>query len=431
MWEIIITSSVLISGLALLRRVCQGKISSRLQYSLWLLVAVRLLVPIPVFGNRFSVMNVVSRMTGEQAEDRGIWTVEMVSGAQGDGLPEVVEGTKTEVGRGAKAEKAANRRGAEGEKEAANGRGAKGEEGANGREGEEAPNGKGAGEEAANGRGEEGEEAVNVTETKEAEKGSKAGKYCKTAAEESQGKDLQSRENGYAQFVWADMTSVYSLLRVVWVTGMVVMTAWMLACNLFFRRRLRRERRFLYRRGRLRVYEAASLDSPCLYGVFAPAVYLNQDSLLKPCYREHALAHEMTHYRHGDPLWTVVRNLCLVIYWFHPLVWLAVSLSVRDCELACDEGTLRRLGEEQREAYGRTLIEIAYAASRKMRFLQFAEELSCGKRELKERIASIASGKKSPGGSGGGMCRGACGVQHWRSQRGKNGTVCGGFRSMS
>ena len=35
------------------------------------------------------------------------------------------------------------------------------------------------------------------------------------------------------------------------------------------------------------------------------------------------------------------------------------SLSRRDAELACDEATIRRLGEAERAAYGRTLIRIS------------------------------------------------------------------------
>ncbi|HBA50581.1 MAG TPA: hypothetical protein DCZ91_22850 [Lachnospiraceae bacterium] len=375
MWEIIITSSVLILGLAVLRRVCQGKISGRLQYSLWILVAVRLLVPIPVFGNRFSVMNVVSSMAGEQEGEAGTWTVDMVSAVrQRNGPePEKAEETGTETGT-------------EEEKKAENGTEAEGkakEEGGTEAEGE-------GQEETGTGAKVEGQEETGTGVEGEEQEENRTGE---AGEKETGGRRAEGEKEAEGTGIQGG-AGAYSLLRIIWVTGMAVMALWMLACNLLFRLRLCRERRFLYRRGRLRVYEAAHLDSPCLCGVVAPAVYLNQDSLLKPCHREHALAHEMTHYRHGDSLWTGVRNLCLVIYWFHPLVWLAACLSGKDCELACDEGTLNRLGEEQRESYGRTLIELACAASGKKRILQFVRELSGGKKELKERIAFIASGRR-------------------------------------
>lgn len=59
MKELLITSSVLICVILLLRRVLRGRISLRLQYALWLLVAVRLLVPVSLFSSPVSVMNAV------------------------------------------------------------------------------------------------------------------------------------------------------------------------------------------------------------------------------------------------------------------------------------------------------------------------------------------------------------------------------------
>ena len=46
--ELLVTSSVLISGVTALRCLLRGRISPRLQYALWVLVLVRLLIPLPV-----------------------------------------------------------------------------------------------------------------------------------------------------------------------------------------------------------------------------------------------------------------------------------------------------------------------------------------------------------------------------------------------
>ena len=59
MKELIITSSVLILVVTVLRYFLKGKISLRLQYALWALVLMRLLIPISLFESPFSVMNVV------------------------------------------------------------------------------------------------------------------------------------------------------------------------------------------------------------------------------------------------------------------------------------------------------------------------------------------------------------------------------------
>ena len=55
MLEILISSSVLIAVLALLRRFLRGRISARLRYALWALVLLRLLVPVTTFESKVSV----------------------------------------------------------------------------------------------------------------------------------------------------------------------------------------------------------------------------------------------------------------------------------------------------------------------------------------------------------------------------------------
>ena len=57
--EVLISSSVLIAALAALRFFLRGKISARLQYALWLLAALRLLLPVSLFSSSVSVMNAV------------------------------------------------------------------------------------------------------------------------------------------------------------------------------------------------------------------------------------------------------------------------------------------------------------------------------------------------------------------------------------
>lgn len=101
----------------------------------------------------------------------------------------------------------------------------------------------------------------------------------------------------------------------------------------------------------------------------------------------HSVGHELTHFRHGDHVWALLRCLCLVLHWYNPLVWLAAALSRRDAELACDEATIRRLGEAERAAYGRTLIGITCGSRPSL--LRTATTMNCGKSGLKERISLI------------------------------------------
>ena len=135
-------------------------------------------------------------------------------------------------------------------------------------------------------------------------------------------------------------------LALVWIAGMFVTGGAFLISNLRFRR-------FLYEKRKLCGDSSASravylvedgLASPCLFGLFRPAIYLTPAAVVTPERLRHVLAHEETHARHGDPLWSFLRCICLTVYWFDPLVWLAAYCSKADCELACDEGMLARLG---------------------------------------------------------------------------------------
>lgn len=64
--EVLVSSAVLIAALAALRFLLRGKISARVQYALWLLAALRLLMPVSLFSSPVSVMNAVPETVIEQ-----------------------------------------------------------------------------------------------------------------------------------------------------------------------------------------------------------------------------------------------------------------------------------------------------------------------------------------------------------------------------
>lgn len=181
------------------------------------------------------------------------------------------------------------------------------------------------------------------------------------------------------------------ILRILWLIGMGVAALCLFLSNLVFYRRLRKRAVPVEMPDcPLPVYRAEGLPSPCLYGVFRPAIYLTPESFGSEARLRHILAHELTHRRHLDHIWPVVRGACLVLHWFNPLVWLAAVLSKRDCELACDEGTLLRLGEDSRVEYGRTLVGMMIARSGPADLLCCATTMTDGKRGIRERVALIA-----------------------------------------
>ena len=177
-----------------------------------------------------------------------------------------------------------------------------------------------------------------------------------------------------------------ALLYQVWFAGMAVMAAVICVCNLHLSLQLKR-RRYEYPAADslLSVYVTEAVPTPCIFGLFRPAVYLTPEAAKDEQVRAHVLAHELTHYRHGDHIWSVLRSVCLVLHWYNPLVWAAAKVSRADAELACDEGALARLGEDHRGNYGRTLIGLTCSAPISD-FLLTATTMTGSAGSIRERI---------------------------------------------
>lgn len=188
------------------------------------------------------------------------------------------------------------------------------------------------------------------------------------------------------------MSSALTLRKIllpVWWCGAAVTLLVFLTANLRFAARLRKSRRPLTVEGAaLAVYVARERAVPCLFGLFRPAVYVTPEAEEDGTLLRHTVAHETTHFRHGDHVWALLRAVCLALHWWNPLVWWAAKLSRQDGELACDEATIRTLGEGERAAYGRTLIRMA--CGRGASPLLTATTMDGGKTSLHERIVLLA-----------------------------------------
>lgn len=188
------------------------------------------------------------------------------------------------------------------------------------------------------------------------------------------------------------MSSALTLRKVllpVWWGGAAVTLLVFLTANLCFAARLRKSRRSLaVESASLPVYVARERAVPCLFGLFRPAVYVTPEAAEDDTLLRHTVAHETTHFRHGDHVWALLRTVCLALHWWNPLVWWAAKLSRQDGELACDEATIRALGEGERAAYGRTLIRMA--CGRGASPLLTATTMDGGKTSLHERIVLLA-----------------------------------------
>ena len=187
------------------------------------------------------------------------------------------------------------------------------------------------------------------------------------------------------------MMTALEVLVIIWIAGTALTALVVLASNLRFYSGLRKRRKTLEgTEAPIPVYTAARLSSPCLFGVFKPAVYVTQGAAEHPDALRHVLAHELTHYAHRDHIWSLLRCLALALHWYNPLVWLAVWLSKGDGELACDEGAVARLGEGERVPYGRTLVDmVAQRSPRPADLLSCSTAMTGGKKSIQQRVAQI------------------------------------------
>ena len=152
----------------------------------------------------------------------------------------------------------------------------------------------------------------------------------------------------------AKLLTTAQILQIVWFSGSALLGLWLFGAWAVFTIRLRRDRRFLGKRGGTCIYVSGAVKSPCLAGLI-PAVYLTED-VLQADEAELILRHELTHLRHLDFLWSLCRTATVTVYWWNTFIWLAAICSKRDAELACDEAVAAKLPESKRLAYARAIL---------------------------------------------------------------------------
>lgn len=176
------------------------------------------------------------------------------------------------------------------------------------------------------------------------------------------------------------------VLGVIWLAGTVLTAALIVITNITMYVRLRKRRVPVEVACPVRVWAVEGLDSSCL---FAGSVYINPETVCDEERLGHVLAHELSHWRHLDPLWAALRCAALAIHWYNPLVWYAAKLSRQDSELCADAGALKRLGGDAWDRYGTTLIELSRRPAG-LSPLCAATTMSGTKKQLKERVTMIA-----------------------------------------
>lgn len=135
------------------------------------------------------------------------------------------------------------------------------------------------------------------------------------------------------------------------------------------------------------IYESEFVDSPFVFGVVKPNIYLPMH--MDEGTAAYVIAHEHAHLARRDHWWKVLGYLVLALHWFNPLVWVAYILFCRDIELACDEKVVKGLDGAARADYSQALLSCA-APGRAVA----ACPLAFGEGNIKMRVKSALHYKK-------------------------------------
>ncbi len=345
----IISSSVLIVFVIAIRYFFRGKLAMRAWYGLWLVVAVRLLVPISFVESDLSILNLFR--FGESG-DRQETDKDPEKGQNGwmDQVYSLAGTHFTETGTAGAVEPLESQK--------------------------------------VSGSSEEDYQGDTPIAGMLSENGNEQSQWRGSGVENMTAKDNGSEGK---LSMWMAKGGAYSVLWYLWILGVILSAGGVALLNRRYQKRVYRSRK-QFRAGtkkELPVYVSAVVDSPCMFGMFHPAVYLSREAAKEQDALPYVLCHENVHYRHGDNWWVVVRAACLCLHWYNPLVWVAAALSEQDGELACDERTLELLGQDERIRYGRALLDFCAKGSVWQRGWKLSTAMSRGKKLLKERLLVI------------------------------------------
>lgn len=201
--------------------------------------------------------------------------------------------------------------------------------------------------------------------------------------------------------------TLFEILSMVWVLGMIVFVVYHIAGYGLFRRSVARlsrpvddprtlaiwERVQAKRKNghSIRIWRCKFVQSPMMTGFFRPV-------LLLPCLDfdsdelEIILIHELIHYERKD-IWYKLLLVCEnAVHWFNPLMYVMAAMSNRDIEMVCDLEIVNNKDIMFRKQYGHTILSAIHKQN--LRKTAFSTNFYGGKTIMKERFDNIFDTQK-------------------------------------
>ncbi len=138
-----------------------------------------------------------------------------------------------------------------------------------------------------------------------------------------------------------------------------------------------------------------ALPGPMTCGVIHPAIVLPVDARIwNEAELSRVLVHELEHVRRRDWLSHGLARAVCALYWFHPLVWIALRQLGLEAERACDDAVLTR---SEATAYADQLVGIAerFSKAAKPPLLAMANRA-----DLAKRVRAVLDSRQHRGRAG-------------------------------
>lgn len=214
------------------------------------------------------------------------------------------------------------------------------------------------------------------------------------------------RENGSAP-VQSITVWVNALLPLIWILGILIFSLYQFIKYHVYRKqiirwshgvrnpvisgKLEQLKKQMHIMGEISVLVSRRADSPMIIGLIRPALVL-------PCETytdqelEFVLRHELTHYQRKDP-WRKLFFLTVnAVHWFNPAVYLLFRAADTDMERFCDDRVTQGADAAERKVYMETILMTAVQG--RQRGSSLSTQMNGGAKILKRRFVNIMDGSR-------------------------------------
>ncbi|MEN6562031.1 MAG: DUF6034 family protein [Christensenella sp.] len=212
--------------------------------------------------------------------------------------------------------------------------------------------------------------------------------------------------------VFADETkqaiSLSTALLIVWLTGAGIGIGYIAFLYVRLQKsivkhavRPAKRLRVLYQEVRQELGIRANVPLVCQYGLTSPGilfpacVLMPMESLaaMRDEQVKNTLRHELIHYKRGDHMVSVLLSLLNAVYWFNPIVWIAVRQIRADMETVCDSAVVRGMSAKQKGDYATLILDLFSRSNYRQVVLGMAYGKS--KSVIEKRIKGVFMNDKS------------------------------------